>query len=296
MYSIIPGSEPMSSKSTGGMFTRSIATEPSVSARSEKFQKGGRKIVKSDGSTVISKGKANKINERLLAKKEPPKPRSAAAENVTMEELDQILEQDALALLNIKKDIGSAQEVELKKLQDKLMKTKREYDALHMENTAKQRQLDAMKIKASTLQGVEKASQESLNTVQGSMDSLISQTDVVNEELAAEQRTIRMLTLLIKRLEGEIGQCRVDAAKTTVQLEHVRHDVTITDGNLATSRQELIEQEQQLDKLNTALSSRSDERERKLQMLHNISVDGEQSMVRLQQSLAAASSRVSYRL
>lgn len=202
-----------------------------------------------------------------------------------MEELDQMLEDDALVLLNMKKDITISQKEELLKMKENVLSIKKEHNALLVVNTALDKTLRSLADKQAALDGVDKASLSSAVSVQSRAQSMEEQAAVVLEAYAAEQRTVKMLHLMIKRLDKEIAKCRVDTAKAVVVVEHAKHDLVVTEATLQASKQDLVVQESQLDKLNSTLKSRKDQREKKLSMLHTLSVDGDNSVTRLQNSL-----------
>jgi chromosome segregation ATPase len=196
-----------------------------------------------------------------------------------------MLEDDALALLNIKKDINQAQHDELEKIQTSVLSTKKEYDSYYVTNNSKEKQLQALVDQVNSLVGVDKSTTITQKSAKSVMDELTEQTTTVLEELGAEQRTIKMQTVMIKRLDEEIGKCRIDIAKATVNLEHAKHDLSLAENNLQLNRQYLLEQETQFEKLQDTLKTRKDQRENKISMLQSISIEGEHSVTKLQQSL-----------
>mmetsp|Transcript_18727 Transcript_18727/g.31382 ORF Transcript_18727/g.31382 Transcript_18727/m.31382 type:complete len:648 (-) Transcript_18727:163-2106(-) len=258
--------------------TSTQATQPKGSPRSTKSissaVKPGRKVVSGPSAHLMA------------AKDAGSKAKTKTTENATIEELDQILEDDALVLINMKKEISASQEEELVKLRESVLAVKKEYDSLHVENNLRDVQLKSLQDKEASLLGVDKASISTVEMVQQTVESLKAQTQQVLDEYAAEQRTIKMQTLMIKRLEGEINKCRIDTSKSVVTVDHAKHDLSVSEVNLHNHRQELIEQEHQLEKLQSTLKSRKDQRERKLNMLHNISLDGETSVARIQTSIS----------
>lgn len=205
-----------------------------------------------------------------------------------------MLEDDAFALLNIKKDIGLSQQEEITKLRAAVMAAKKEYDAMHIQNDIMEKDIAAVEVKISNLTEVDRASSMNNYTMQEVVNNLTDRNAEVLEELAAEQRTVKMLTLMVKRYDAEIAQCRLDTVKATTQVEHAKHDLTVCEQNAQNARQELLEQEIQLTKLEATVKARRDQREGKKSMLHNLSVDGENSVARLQQTLSETA-RVSCR-
>jgi len=221
-----------------------------------------------------------------MEKKDPAsKVKVKNSENATIEEMDQMLEEDALVLLNMKKDITVSHNEELLKLKLSVLAVKKEYDLLHVENEFKERKLQAVRDKEMALSGVDEAAKTTNASAEEHAQDLNNQSATVLDDYAAEQRTIKMLMLMIKRLEKEINQCRVDTAKATVTVAQAKHDVGVSEGNLSSNRQELLEQETQLEKLNATLKTRKENRDEKMNMLHTMSVDGENSMARIQHSI-----------
>lgn len=277
-----PAAESLPQQSAKQMFS---TTEPRGRRRSSatSVSRPGRRLVVSAPSSQqqsIDKEKA-KTRARL------------AAGNATLEELDKILEEDALALLNIKKDITSQQNEELEKIRVDLLAAKREYDNLVVQNNRKESELRKLEDKLVNMINVEKVTESTQISAKNSISELQEQIAQVLEDLAAEQRTIKMQTLMMKRLDEEIDKCRLDTSKALVNVEQVKHEVAIVESNLHLNRQYLLEEEMQLDKLQNTLKSRKDQREGKINMLHFLSMEGENSVAKLQQSLVE-SSRVSF--
>lgn len=274
MYSVVPG---------GNAFSATTA-EPTSTAKFGKFGKhSGRRLVASAPSG--QQQQQQQQSERAQAKSK------VALGNASIEEIDKILEDDALALLNIKKEIATAQSDELTKIQDALLTTKREYDSIVVKNATKERELDALRIQLQSLAGVDKATNVTQKEVKSDMRELTDQTSQVLDDLAAEQRTIKMQSLMIKRLDEEIGKCRVDTSKAMINVENSKHDLQLAENSMQVNRQYLLEQEVQLEKLQQTLKQRKDQRDSKIHMLHNLSVEGEMSIAKLQTSLMESSRR-----
>lgn len=273
MYSVVPG---------GNAFSATTA-EPTSTAKFGKFGKhSGRRLV---ASAPSGQQQQQQQSERAQAKSK------VALGNASIEEIDKILEDDALALLNIKKEIATAQNDELTKIQDALLTTKREYDSIVVQNATKERELDALRIQLQSLAGVDKATNVTQKEVKSAMRELTDQTAQVLDDLAAEQRTIKMQSLMIKRLDEEIGKCRVDTSKAMINVENAKHDLQLAENSMQVNRQYLLEQEAQLEKLQQTLKQRKDQRDSKINMLHNLSVEGEMSIAKLQTSLMESSRR-----
>lgn len=197
-----------------------------------------------------------------------------------------MLEDDALVLLNMKKDITNSQKDELLKIKMSVLAIKKEYDTIHVANNYKETQLKSLEDRYTALSNVEQSTFSTCVEVDELTNSLKEQAEKVLEEYEAEQRTIKMITLMLRRLDKEISQCRIDTAKVVILVEHAKHDVSLTEVAVQASRQEVADQEAQLEKLNATLKSRKDQREQKIHMLHNLSHEGENSVARLQNSIS----------
>lgn len=276
MLSIVP------TNNTGneGFATFASATQPKSTGKTGKFQKSGRRLVNSAPSGQYANGDKSGGKE-----KDDDNRRLRYNNNASINELDKMLEDDALALLNIRKEITSVQEEELEKIRTNVLIIKKEHDNYYVQNNLKEKQLHSLIDQYNSLVGVDKSTTMTQTQAKSVMDELTEQTSVVLDDLAAEQRTIKMQTLMIKRLEEEIGKCRIDIAKANVTLEHAKHDLSLAESNLQVNRQSLLEQENQFEKLTNTLKSRKDQRDNKINMLHSISIEGENSVAKLQQSL-----------
>ncbi len=277
MLSIVPGVSSSSSNksSVKGLFGMiASSTEPKAPPRSAKFQKGGRRVVTSAPSGQPPEKKTESVRDR-------PK----FTGDASIEELDRMLEDDALALLNIRKEITNAQKDELEKARMSLLSIRKEYDTLYVANNSREKELNSCVDRFNSLMGVDVATESTQSTAKCVMTELQEQTAQVLDDLAAEQRTIKMQALMIKRLDDEIGRCRLDIAKANIAVEHAKHDMGLAENNMQINRQYLLEQESQLEKLNGALKQRKDQRDSKMHMLHSLSVEGEASVAKLQSSL-----------
>eukprot|EP01034_Spumella_vulgaris_P004447 gene4447-5672_t len=152
-----------------------------------------------------------------------------------------------------------------------VLSIKKEHDTIYVANNAKETQLKSIQDRYTALANVEQSTVSSGADVEELTRSLREQADVVLEEYEAEQRTIKMITLMLRRLDKEISQCRVDTSKMTILVEHAKHDVSLTEVSVQASRQEVLDQEAQLDKLNATLKARKDQRDQKINMLHSLS-------------------------
>ena len=204
----------------------------------------------------------------------------------TMDELDRMLDKDHIALLSMKKDIGEAQKQEITKSGRELLNLQKEYDALRIANGLKEKELAKITDDIVQLRGLESVACSTTTIVQDEVSGIKSELKRVNDDLDAEQRTLKMLTLISKRLTDEIAECRVQTTKVQFDLDIVKHEVVASESTLTLSRQELAVQEKQVDSLLKIVKARREERSAKLKQLKTIVADGEASVnfVRLQTS------------
>eukprot|EP01038_Epipyxis_sp_PR26KG_P006660 gene6660-9141_t len=260
----------------------SSATEPKMGSKLGKFAHHSGRKLKSAPNTM----KPNSDNNAQVAGGGSEDKVRISINNSSLEEIDHMLEEDALALLNIKKEIEASQNAELNKLVISLISAKKEYDALKASNEQKEKELNNSLIKFRALKDLQQATSTSVESVKSTVDVYSQQIAEINDDFQAEQRTIKMQTLMIRRLESEITAVRVETSKAFIGVEQAKHDYNIVDQNLVGARQELLDEEGAYEKLIANVKLRKEQREGKINMLHSIAVDGEQSITRLQQSLA----------
>jgi chromosome segregation ATPase len=181
-------------------------SRPKISPRSAKPPKSvGRRIINNLDSLTKPKEKGVETSTIKIT------------DSTTMEELDHILEEDALKLINMKKDVFSAQQDELAKLKASVMNVKKEYDSLRALNSYKEKSLQALSDKKMNLSELDRSDSDNNTAGHHVLNTLRQQTSEILLQLTEEQRTSKMLTLMIKRLDDEIGQCRMEIAQLTVQ-------------------------------------------------------------------------------
>jgi hypothetical protein len=263
MLSIVPGGD----GSGGGL--NSGASKPTTIKKSNSFQK--------------RTGRSNVTQSTPKSDENTPR---VASENSSMEELERMLEDDALALSNMRREISESQKHELLKLQEARIAEQKEYDLARIANEHRENELKSLITQLRTLQSVQEATVTTTGTVNSQVAQMQSKIASINEEVMAEQRTLRMQEFIIKRMEEEIMAVRLEAAKTSIIVEHNRHDATIAETNLLMTKQDLLEEEIQLDKLQHVVKQRKEERESKILTLQNLSRTGEQSVTKLQHSLS----------
>lgn len=256
-------------------------SEPKAPQRTGKFQKGGRRLVSQAPPPIPPTNLGPSNNEKINFNSES-----------SVEELDKMLEADALALFNIKKDINQTQFDELEKVRHNLMMIKKEYDNLVVVNSLKQKEYNTCFDKYSHLKKLKESSESCQNIVDITTQSLQANIETVIEEITNEERLLKMLQLMSKRYNDEINSTRIENSKLNLELEHLKHDLSLIENNLSMNRQNLIEKELNFNKLNSVLKSRKEERENKINMLQNLSLDGENNVRKLQNTFTSINQKV----
>jgi len=171
----------------------------------------------------------------------------------------------------------------------------KEYDVLLTANNLAEKNLKEVESKVLSMKGLDMALMNDSEAVKDTVQSLSQQTIDVLEDLLCEQRTAKMQGHMMTRLREEISDCRVETAKATVFAEQAKHDFLLASNSLQSNRQDLLEDEAAFDKLLASMKTKKEHRDLKLSMLNSISVEGETSVMKLQQSLFAASPVVAHR-
>jgi chromosome segregation ATPase len=254
-----------------------VAEPPKGNPKGSKdvFGGGGRKLIASTKDSKVTKNKIPGEDQPVRQKRV----------NTNMDDLDRLLEKDAIELLNMKKDISAAQKAEIDRALKSLNDKKKEYDVIISYNELKEKEIKGYNDKLISLNNVSQAVSETGNEVKGIVQQLNEQIEEVNEEIAAESRTHKMITYIMNRLNEEINSCRVEAGKLTFTIEHVNHELNGVESTLRLSKHELSEQERTLNQLQSTLKSRKAHRQEKMVVLHNIVTSGEQSIAKIQYSM-----------
>jgi chromosome segregation ATPase len=254
-----------------------VAEPPKGNPKGSKdvFGGGGRKLIASTKDSKVTKNKIPGEDQPVRQKRV----------NTNMDDLDRLLEKDAIELLNMKKDISAAQKAEIDRALKSLNDKKKEYDVIINYNELKEKEIKGYNDKLISLNNVSQAVSETGNEVKGIVQQLNEQIEEVNEEIAAESRTHKMITYIMNRLNEEINSCRVEAGKLTFTIEHVNHELNGVESTLRLSKHELSEQERTLNQLQSTLKSRKAHRQEKMVVLHNIVTSGEQSIAKIQYSM-----------
>lgn len=234
---------------------------------------GGRKLVESEKSKTAGH-----------EEKKPPRVKKLTS----MDDIDRILENDALDLVNMKKDVVHVQQSEVNKSRQLLADIQRQFDTLHVANNLKEKEYQGLLDSITTLQNVGLARVETTGQAESVKTSLATECEEVMEMLAAEQRTFKMQSHMIHRLEKEIVECKSESALVQFSCDQSKHELTSVDSTLRISRQELLEQERVLEQLQQTVKSRKEQREEKMAMMNNIVSEGEHSVAKVQRAASTS--------
>lgn len=232
---------------------------------------GGRKVIDPEKSLATSSTSVVKTRIKKIS--------------TNPEDIERLLENDADALLNMKKDIGVAQNNELEKAKLALASIQKEYDALKIQNDIKERELANISDHRITLRGLEVALDDTRDSYRSKIKLLNDQLADVQENMDAENRTRNEMSYMIHRIEEEINQCKMQAHALNHQLDFVKGEFSNVDSTLRLSRQELIEEELKVQELAKTVQSRSEQRQTKIQELQSVILEGEMSILKVQESM-----------
>jgi chromosome segregation ATPase len=249
------------------------AQQPAHSPRSGRFEGGGRRLVSSTGG-----GDQQQQQSPRSAVKRSPRVQ-------TMEDMDKRIAQDALTLINMKREIVESQKAEVVKAQSLLAAIRKEHDTLHVSNERLLSQINSILAKANSLETVDKGVKASGNATQDMANSFRKQIEEADEMNTAEQRTLRMQQLMVSRLDLEIAELRALSAKATFKLDTLRHELVSTESTLMLSKQERGTQEHKFNEMRRTIDGLTKERNNKIHMMQSIIDDGEMSLSRVQGSV-----------
>ena len=240
-----------------------VAVQPSQSPRSARFEGGARRLVAAPESPRVQRS-----------------PRMQ-----TMEDMDRRIEEDALALINMKREILESQKAEVSRAQQTLAVMRKEHDTLHMENERVQRQIESILDRAHALETVDRGVKAAGNATQDLCNNMNKQLGETGEMQESEMRTLRMHQHMLSRLESEISELRAQSAKTTFKLDTLRHEIVATENTLIVSKQERGAQDHKLNEMKKTIEGLNKERNSKLGMMQSIIDEGEHSLSMVQGSV-----------
>lgn len=233
---------------------------------------GGRKLREQSRADAMM---SNVSSDEDLASKATTKTKKGPK---TMEELDKRIEEDELALINMKREIREQQKSEISKVQNSLIQVKKQYDGIHSSNRALSKKLADVMDRMKTLKGVDDAMHESSQDTQARCRELTRQLASIEELVAAEQRTMDMQTMMQKRLEGDTNAVKIENGTLSFALDKVKVELNAAMATLQISKVELAERDRKLDEMIQQAKFRRKERSRRMDMLHRIVNEGENNL------------------
>jgi hypothetical protein len=187
-----------------------------------------------------------------------------------IDELQKVLDRDADAILNIKRDITIVQQVELRKAYDLLLKHQRDYDAAKISNRMKEHQLADLLDKEKELKRISRSRGDSGSELQSTVDTLQKSISVAEEKLAADKRARSVLMTISNRLEAEIEELRSKSQQVSQTLDIKRTELHGLTTTVRSSRQELLEEERKLADLVKMMKTRASQRVEKMSQLQSL--------------------------
>ena len=280
----------LTAKQQDNGFTGVVPVEPSGGKPSKfNFKKDSVKM-KDINKTSHPGKKGRKI---LDASKDSPEKNEASIRtrgrknNVSVDDVDKLLENDAAALLNMRKDIQMAQEKEMVKARAYLSNLQKESNALKTSNDVKQKQYTDLVDTKINLDAYVKKGEESAKASYDIIGDIKGKLQGVEEDMAAEQRTRDMMVFMRHRLEQETFAIKSATHQLNQQLEQVRSEYSSVDSAIRITRVELAAEEKHVESLQKAIKERTDQRLMKMQQLQSLVHEGENSVVRAQESIVS---------
>ena len=205
--------------------------------------------------------------------------------NVKMDELDRMLEDDSLQLISMKKDIKKSQRQQLIDAQKSLASIRKEYDNLCRSNTLREKELLEVRDKSNGLQNLLSSGMNAQNSLIKKVSKLEGQISKVNDIFDSELRTEKVLKHMKERLAKEIASCRIEIQKRSFTLEQLRSERISSENAIQSSKQEVDDLNRQLITLKSTAEARQQQRIAKINQLQDMLEEGEQSRIKMQESL-----------
>ena len=244
----------------------------------------GRKVTDNKSNDIPNAG-AGTLNQ----KEEDGQISRINRDETDIVDLERLLDNDNVALLNMKRDVTESQQKEINRFRDDFNRVMREYDGYLIQNNIREKQLLEIAGKIKMLLGVGDANVETGMKAQEYLEFLQKQLVDAEEHLAMEQRANKMLTAMCNRLDNETNDCRVEASQVILSMEQCKFDFTNADSILRLSKSELLEQEKIMDGLQKTMRARKNQRKAKLQIIKNLVVDGEHSLQQVNELVTSTS-------
>jgi hypothetical protein len=178
----------------------------------------GRKLV----SQTQPAGSGNQDADRPPEDENHNDAKKKSKHAASMDELERMLEQDSIALLNMKKDLMAAQVVEMDKARRMLKQAKKDHDDIHTANSIKELHLREMESKIQLYENVQMAQKETTYSAESTHQHLVDQLADTLAKLEDENRSIKMQMHMNARLYEESTQCKIETTAVTFSLDQVR--------------------------------------------------------------------------
>lgn len=187
-----------------------------------------------------------------------------------IDELQKILDRDADAILNMKRDITNAQKAEVVRAQAMLLKSQKECDAKKIENKRKSKILAGLLDQEKELERLQsiRGTQGTLN--EATVDRLKANIAEIQEKLSADKRTLGVMGLMHARVHAESEQLRSESQLVSQQLEIKRTELLGLNSTIRSSRQELLEEEKRYEELVKMVKNRAQQRVEKMGQLQSL--------------------------
>ncbi len=262
------------------MFNSIVPGEPSGFRKPTKAGTfNGRKFVEQEKSlTSVSTNAAGGSNrqKKILS---------------NADDIERLLENDADALLNMRKDINIAQNAELEKAKQSLKAIQKEYDTAKIHNDIREKECASLRDRLIALKELDDSAEVTRESYRVKIKELNTNISNVQENMEAEYRTRDALTFMTNRLKEEINACKVQTHELNHQLDFVRGEFHGIDATLRLSKQELIEEELKVQNLSKTVKERSEQRHEKMNELQSIVLEGEASIAKVQELMTVSLAR-----
>ena len=205
--------------------------------------------------------------------------------HVDINDLDKLLENDAAALQNMRKDIKNAQAAEMEKARANLAIIRKEYDNLSTYNAKHAHRIAELRDKKIVLEGLLESQHQNGEKYQRIIDAIADELREVEENIEAEERTKSVMTFMRNRLDAEIMDCKVKSHALTATLTQLKSEYHGLQSTLRLSKLELSGEEKHVDALQKTVRSRTEQRQAKMQELQSMVKEGECSIARVRMSM-----------
>jgi len=106
-----------------------------------------------------------------------------------------------------------------------------------------------------------------------------------NDDLLAEQKTSKIMNKIWDTLNTEVMNLQIDTRKYTDKLDSAKHDYRVASSVMQSYTHEYQKKFAELEELNNTIKSREIARNKKMNQLQSIVIEGEESVAKVQQSI-----------